>query len=133
MAVQGLLATNDILSNSIVIDMSDTIAELEPDEAPLTVFLMKLAKENAQSYKVEWLENRGRAHWTQVNNGAGYADSATSIVVDDGTIIAVGDNVKVARTGEVMRVTAVSTNTLTVTRAFGETAAAAINDNDLTH
>jgi hypothetical protein len=42
------------------------------------------------------------------------------------------DLVKVVRTGEVMRVTAVnySTHALTVTRGVGSTAAAAINDND---
>jgi hypothetical protein len=130
MAVNGLVDSSDVLSNLKVIDMSDLISELEPDEAPLTVFLMRLAKEAATSPKIEWMEHEDRSHWTQINNGAGYAAGATSIVVDDGTIFVAGDLAKIARTGEILRVTAVVTNTLTVTRAYGETAAAAILDDD---
>lgn len=130
--IQGLIDDLDVLSNLKVIDMRDEIAELEPDEAPLTVILMKMAKENASNSKFEWLENRPKATWTRINNGAGYASGATSIVVDDASIFVAGDNAKVVRTGEILRVTAVNTgtNTLTVTRAFGETSAAAINDDD---
>jgi hypothetical protein len=132
MAVQGLIDDLDVLANLKVIDMSDQIAELEPNEAPLTVLLMKLAKENATNSKFEWMEQRFRPTWTKINNGAGYASGVTSIVVLDSTIFAVGDNLKVPRTGEVLRVTAnnTGTNTLTVTRGYGETAAAALNDQD---
>ena len=41
-----------------------------------------------------------------------------------------GDVVKIPRTGEVMRVTSVSGNNLTVVRGYGVTDAAAINDED---
>jgi hypothetical protein len=65
-----------------------------------------------------------------VNNGAGYASGATSVVVDNGPLFAVDDLVKVPRTAEVVQVTGVSTNTLTVVRGIGSTTAAALVDND---
>lgn len=66
---------------------------------------------------------------TQINNGAGYNSSATSLVVDDGTLFTANDTVLVPRTSEVFIVSAVSTNTLTVVRGVGSTAAALL-DND---
>lgn len=71
--------------------------------------------------------------WDAINNGAGYADSATDMVVDNISYFAVGDIVKVPRTGECLRVTVVTTgtSTITVTRAYGETSAAALVDNDV--
>jgi hypothetical protein len=120
----------NVLSNRRVIDMSKNIALLEPSATPLTVLLKNIASETAYNPKFEWLEYAPAPVSDAVNNGAGYADNATSIVVDNGAYFSVNDIVKVPRTGEVMRVTAVSTNTLTVTRAYGETTAAALVDND---
>ena len=68
--------------------------------------------------------------WDAVNFASGYNTSATSIVVDNGSYFRAGHIIRNTDTGEQMLVTAVSTNTLTVTRAFGSTAAAAITDND---
>ena len=51
-------------------------------------------------------------------------------MVDDGTVAAAKDIIKVPRTGEILFVSSVSTNTLTVVRGYGETTAAALVDND---
>jgi hypothetical protein len=67
---------------------------------------------------------------TAVNNGAGYADSDTSIVVDDGALVPKNALIYVPRTGEIFRVTSVSSHTLTVTRGESGTTAAALVDND---
>lgn len=64
---------------------------------------------------------------TTVNNGAGYSSSATSIVVADGTMFVPNDIILAPRTGERMMVSAVSTNTLTVVRAWGSTGVALVN------
>jgi len=66
-----------------------------------------------------------------VNNSAGYADSATSIVVDNGALFQSNALVQIPRTGEIIRVSSVSSNTLTVTRGESGTTAAAIVDGDL--
>ena len=122
--------TNTVLQNRRIIDMSKNIAMLEPDAAPLTALLKNIGSQQADNPKFEWLETELAARWDAVNNGAGYLSADTSIVVDNGAYFSVNDIVKVPRTGEVMLVTAISTNTLTVTRGYGETSAAALVDND---
>lgn len=67
---------------------------------------------------------------TTVNNAAGYADSATSIVVVDGTLVPKYALIYIPRTGEIIRVSSVSTNTLTVTRGESGTSAAALVHGD---
>lgn len=130
--VIGDRSTTNILSNRLVIDMADKIALLEPNETPFMSFL-KIAKKQirtAKSYKVEWLEDDIGARWDAINKVAGYNDSATAIDVDNGDYFTAGDIVKVPRTGEVMSVTSVATNEITVVRGFGTTAKAALVDND---
>lgn len=130
--VSGSRSTTNILSNRLVIDMADKIALLEPNETPFMSFL-KIAKKNirtAKSYKVEWLEDDIGARWDAINAVGGYAVGITALVVDNGDYFTAGDVVKVPRTGEVIYVVSVSTNTLTVLRGYGTTAAAALLDND---
>jgi polygalacturonase len=68
---------------------------------------------------------------TQVNNGAGYTSSDTDIVVDDGSKMNFGDLIRVPRTGEVILVGSVSSNTVTGVRGNSAgLAAAALLDND---
>jgi hypothetical protein len=100
-------------------------------EMPLTALLSKLASQGTDDPEFNWWEKGLPTQRTLINNGAGYASGATSIVVDDGSIFKKGHVVMVERTGEIMFVTAdPSTNTLTVSRGKGETAAAAIVDDD---
>jgi len=66
-----------------------------------------------------------------VNLAAGYAAGDTSIVVSDGSLVPKYALILIPRTGEIIRVTSVSTNTLTVARGVSGTTAAAILDGDL--
>lgn len=116
--------------NRLVLDMSNDIALLDPSAAPFTVLTKRITKENANNPEYSWLERETEARWDAINNGAGYDASATSIVVDNGAYFRPGMLVKVPRTGEVLLVTAVSTNILTITRGYGETTAVALVDND---
>lgn len=112
------------------IDMAEDIAHLTPSEAPFVALTKRLTKEKATNPEFSWLDRELEARWDAINNGAGYDDAATSIVVDNGAYFRAGMIVKVPRTGEVLLVSSISTNTLTVVRGFGETSAAAIVDND---
>jgi hypothetical protein len=114
------------------IDVSKEIARYMPDETPWTVMLMQARKKATRTAEFYWWEEDVYGYWTQINNAAGYTNTDTNLVVDDATIFAPKDIVKVPRTGEIMFVTAVNTatNTITVVRGYGETAAAAIQDND---
>src|SRR3989344_5382147 len=130
-------------------DVDDKIFLLEPGESPLTAFLTQIGKigdgggkfkghalQKRVVYNPEFTEYEDQYSgvWAQINNGAGYASGATALVIDNTgvSIFTKFDLVKNTRTGEIMRVTAVDygTNTLTVTRGAGATAAAAINEND---
>jgi hypothetical protein len=124
--------TNNINQARRVVDMSKNIALLEPDAAPLTVLMKNIASEQCISPKFEWLEAELGARWDAVNNAAGYNSAATDIVVDTSQLFMIGDILKVPRTGECMLITNITagTNTLTVTRGYGETAAAALVDDD---
>lgn len=88
-----------------------------------------LAKRQVENAKYTMFTDEQQEYSTQVNNGAGYSSSATSIVVDDGSLFTPNDTLFVPRTGEMMLVSARSSNTLTVTRAVGSTGVALL-DND---
>ena len=64
---------------------------------------------------------------TDINNGASYSATATALVVDDGSKLAVGHTLLIG--SEQLYVTDISTNTLTVTREVNGTTAASIADN----
>jgi hypothetical protein len=114
------------------IDVARDIARLYPNETPFAVFLMRARKVTTPTAEFIWYDSRLGSWWTKVNHEGGYAADATQIVVDDETIYVPYDVIKVPRTGEVMLVTAVATetHTATVIRGYGVTAAAALNDND---
>lgn len=78
-------------------------------------------------YKMSWLDMAVGADGDTVN-GAVLA-AATTLVVDDGSKFRAGMSISVAGSDEVMIVTAVSGNNLTVTRGYGGTTAANIADN----
>lgn len=129
--ITGVRSTGNVSTSRRIVDISSKIDVLEPDSAPLLQLTKKMSKRVAINPEFKWLEEEALTKTDQVNNGAGYASGATSVVVDNGSRFRASDVVKVVRTGEQVIVTAVSTNTLTITRAYGSTAAAAMNDNDV--
>lgn len=112
------------------IDVSKEIASISPDENPFAVLLLRTQSQPTNSAEFHWYDDEPGAWWTKVNHAGGYAADATSIVVDDGSIFVAGELIKAFPSMEVMRVTAVSTNTLTVIRGYGTTAAATLDDDD---
>jgi hypothetical protein len=130
--IRAAESTENIPSSRRVRDVSRKIQYLDPSAAPLTVLTKKADKSSVYNPKFEWIEKDLPARWDAVNNGGGYTAGATQIVVDHGNYFSIGDVIVNARTGERLRVTAVTvgSNTLDVTRSVGPTAAAAMNDND---
>lgn len=121
--------TNNGLSNRQVIDMSDRISMLSPNEAPLTVLTKKLRTESCHNYRFDWMEDDIMGRWATMSAQA--LAAATTLTVDSTSIFAVNDLIKVPRTGEVLRVTAIASATqLTVVRGYGATAAADINSGE---
>lgn len=127
-------------------DIDDTIYLLEVADTPLTAFLTQIKRaEQGGSFKAAGLqtevtynpeftefEDKYSGIWDTIDHGAGYSAGDTDIKLAIATIVNKYDLIKIVRTGEVLRVTAInySTKVATVTRSIGATAAAAINDDD---
>lgn len=127
--ISGARDNTNIQAARLVVDMGD-LHQLEDDKNKLFVFVKSLAKKGAHSQTIKWLTDELTPKNDQVNDASNMVDSDTAMVVDNGGYFRINDRVKVIRTGEVVLVTAISTNTLTITRSVGGTAAAGINDND---
>jgi len=130
--ISGIAGTDEYGAARLQIDVSSEIARLEPSEAPFLALLRQLnvSRKAGTNPKRQWLEKEPSARWTTISHSGGYDAAATSIDVADGSRYHERDVLCIPRTGEHLYVSAVSGNTLTVVRGFGESAAAAINDGD---
>jgi hypothetical protein len=111
----------------IMEDVSDIIGIVSPYETPLLDYLGD-AKRSAQSTVHEWIEDALLPNTDTLNQTTFSPDAqnATSLTVTSGARFRVGDQVKPGITSEVMLVTAVSGNTLTVARGYGATTKATL-------
>lgn len=122
--------TQTIDQESRVIDMSDEIHLLDPNEAALSALLMKMRKLTCHNEKFEWLEDDYLP--TSTTSSTTIGPTITALVVTGvSNYFRVGDVIKDTATGEVMYVRAVpDANTVTITRSVGGTAAATITSGD---
>ena len=128
--ISGARGPEDWATSLAKRDVGDKILLLKKDQTALTYLTRKIAKKVTTNYKFEWYTDVRNPEWDAINNGAGEAADQTTLTVDNGSYFNAGDLVKVPRTGEVFYVSSISTNDLTVVRAYGETSAAAMNDNE---
>jgi hypothetical protein len=126
--IAGQRNTSNVEQATRRLDIGSRIALLEPSQTPLTALLNKISSEKAISPKFQNFEDTLPPRTDQVNVTTG---TGTSVDVDNGGRFNVEDLVLVPRTKEVMRVTAISTNTLTVTRGVGGSAVALVDDDPL--
>jgi len=110
-------------------DVSDLIGIISPYETPLLDALGNPMRE-AMSTHHEWLEDALLPNKDAINDST-YTDPAadTSFVVDNGSRFRVGDQIQVEGSEELMLVTGISTNTLTVVRGYAGTTPEALADN----
>lgn len=106
----------------LVEDVSDIIGIVSPFETPLLDHLGD-AKRAAQSTIHEWLEDTLLPNTDTLNQSIFSPDpqSATALTVAHGDRFRVGDLVRPGESSEIMLVTAVAGNSLTVTRTYGGT------------
>lgn len=125
----GGVGTEDVLALQLKPDVGTRVFGYDPPGNPYTRFMTKRLKPKpAIATKVQWMEDDIIPFWDQVNGAQ--TNVETAIEVDNGAYFLAQDLVKNTRTGEVFRVTSVAANVLTVTRGWGGTTAAAMNDND---
>ena len=107
-------------------DVSEQMVLLEPDASPLFV-LTNAAKRKQPTVapRFEWVEDNEVALWAAQSSATDSSSALTNILVSDGTVFGVGDICAVPKSissnaaPEVFLVTAISTNTLTITRGVG--------------
>jgi hypothetical protein len=102
-------------------DVSDLIGIMSPHETPLLDALGDPLRE-ATSTRHEWLEDQLLPNKDAINDSTWTNPASdTDFVVDNGSRFRVGDQIQVEGSEELMLVTAVSTNTLTVARGYAGT------------
>ena len=114
-------------------DVSDIIGIVSPYETPLLDHLGD-PQRSATSTVHEWLEDSLLPN-TDAINDATWTDPAadTDFDVDNGDRFRVGDLIQAAGSREVMLVSGVATNTLTVVRGYGGTTAEDLADDMVLH
>lgn len=118
----------------LVEDVGDIIGIVSPFETPLLAHLGD-ARRPAMSTLHEWIEDSLLPNSDQLNQSVFLPDpeTATNLTVDSGTRFRVGDLVRPEGWQEVMLVTNVVGNQLTVTRAYGGTPNATLADDMKLH
>ncbi len=111
----------------LVEDVSDVIGIVSPFETALLDHLGD-AKRSASSTIHEWVEDALLPNTDTINQTTftPSATSTTSVTVANGSRFRIGDQVRPGELGEVMLVTNVVGNTLTVQRGYGGTTAGAL-------
>jgi len=112
-------------------DVSDLIGIISPYETPLLDALGDPMRE-ATSTHHEWLEDELLPNKDAINDST-YTDPAadTDFVVDNGSRFRVGDQIQVEESEELMLVTSINSNTLTVVRGYAGTTAEDLADNQV--
>ena len=112
-------------------DVSDIIGLVSPHETPLLDHIGD-AQGPTLSTVHEWLEDTLLPN-TDVVNDFTYSDPAVDTVftVDNGDRFQVGDQIKLQGKDEVMLVTGISTDDLTVVRQYGSSPSSPLADNDI--
>lgn len=117
---RGTKAQTNLSTNREKLDMAEQIALLEPDAAKFTTLTMRTNKGTTQATTHRWLDDELQPDEVQINDATTGSAGSVTITVDDGNAFAAGDLVLVNASKEVMLVTAISTNDLTVTRDYGQ-------------
>ncbi len=112
-------------------DVSDLVGIISPYETPLLDALGDPLRE-ATSTHHEWLEDELLPNKDAIND-ATYTDPAadTDFVVDNGSRFRVGDQIQVEGSEELMLVTGINSNTLTVVRGYAGTTPEDLADNQV--
>ncbi len=112
-------------------DVSDLIGIISPYETPLLEALGDPMRE-ATSTHHEWLEDELLPNKDAIDDST-YTDPSTdtTFVVDNGSRFRVGDQIQIEGSEELMLVTGISTNTLTVVRGYAGTTSENLADNQV--
>src|SRR3990167_5581047 len=104
-------------------DVSPLLYQLEPDQGPLTVLLSKLRMKEAVDPKIEWFEDQLNPRFDVL--AADLTSAATTMTVTNYKYFRAGDIVMINNSEKVTVTATPSTTAVTITRAYGTSAAQA--------
>lgn len=148
--IEGSRDTLNVEQGRRRLDAESKIALFDPQATPLATAISTIGREYVKDSdgriavsgvplmkkvtiapRFDWWEDALGNRKDAINNAGGYSASDTDIVVDNGAYFFKGSLVFVPRTGELMEVDTVTTNTLTVRRGVGSSGTGvALNDDD---
>jgi len=123
--IQGIYASNQGIIGDRVGDFASTMLEVNPTGTSLLLALTSgMAKESASDTSFNWFEDIHQSMRTAFTVAANTV--VTTVTVADGSLYVPQQVILVEQTGEVLLVTAVNGNDLTVLRGLGGTTPTAI-------
>lgn len=118
-------------SQRIIPDVRDTIILWEPEAAPLLALTKKLReKMPASQRQFDWIEEEPYPSVLEVAGAETSGDTTVAVATGQGSRVAANFLLRNRRTEEVLLVTGVSTDDLTVVRGIGSSGGAAMNAGD---
>lgn len=109
----------------IKVDMSETIARLEPSATPLIVLTKKINTSPVHNPHYEFMDHDLEQRWIKAAADATNTDTAITFETGQGANVTVGDLLKHVVSGEVMRVISIAGDVVTVERNVGNALAVA--------
>src|SRR5262245_6916992 len=125
----GYIGTEEPLSDERKIDMDEVIRRAKTDDAQFKTMSEKTSSKTAVREKVNWLEEEDFPRLV-TSSAALVGDTTINLTAGQGKIVQPNDLMRNMRSGEMVRITAVATDALTVARGIGAIPAAAVNASD---
>lgn len=122
--LRGNVTTSDPVADEKVVDMRNEFAELDPDDSQFVTLLTKLGTRPAVREKISWLEDSLRPRLVTLSASATSANTEISLTTGMSAYVAADDTLRNLTTGEMMYVSAVTGDNITVTRGIGTVTAA---------
>ena len=121
----GNINTTQPIAAELKVDMRDAIAMLDVDTTQFMTMMMhpKFGTEQANSFKVEWLNDQFLPRKSALSASAASADTTLTLTASEGAYFRAGDVIRNTLTGEGMRVTTSGASAVTVVRGVGSVAA----------
>ncbi len=128
--VSAYRGPEDHTSGRVVVDMRDRLLLYMPEATPYLTLTGKIkGKRKAFNRKFEWLEKDFKPRKATVTGAVTDSATTVNVITGDGSKIAVNYVLRNSRTNEIILVTTVATDALTVTRSIGGNSAP-MNDGD---
>lgn len=123
--IQGIFLSNQSIVGDRVGDFSSAMLQINPTGTALLLALSSgMATESAADTVFNWFEDSHQAGRTTTASGG----TTNTVGVGDGSIYVPNQILLVEETGEVLLVTAIAGNSLTVTRGIGGTSIVSIDN-----